>query len=268
MADEQAEPSPFQDVGRMFPGDVQPCCVEPGTTVTEALLLMTANRYSQLPVVSRGQIRGVFSFWSLARHLTDSPTLAPHQLAVEDVMEQLPTVTVQDSVDLVLEHLSRHDAVLVVSPHGLQAVGTPIDALNYFSRLARPFVLLQEIELALRSLIDACVNQVELQHCVDRALSKKYQDRVPPSTLHEMTMEELRSIVTTKDNWAYFDGVLGSNRDLVSSKLEKIRKIRNDVFHFRKPTSIRDHETLVATRNWLFDKDRTLREFRHGEASP
>ena len=43
-------------------------------------------------------------------------------LPVEDVMEQLPTVTVDDNLDTVLEQLERHDAVLVSSPHGLQAV--------------------------------------------------------------------------------------------------------------------------------------------------
>ncbi|MGE3834542.1 MAG: CBS domain-containing protein [Acidimicrobiia bacterium] len=260
--------SPFHDVGSIFPGDVELCSVAPSTTVTEALRLMAPNRYSQVPVIENGRVRGVFSLWSLAHHLLGSPNLAPNDLAVEDVMERLPVVTVEDPLDLVLEHLNRHDAVLVESPHGIQAIATGTDVLNYFYRIARPFVLLQEIELALRGLIEACVSEAELAQCIDRALRKKYEGRGdPPERLREMTFEDYRSIVSAKDNWHFFDGVLGRNRELVASKLEQIRRIRNDVFHFRDPVSVIDHETLAGTRYWLFDKATALRaRRREGEA--
>ncbi len=264
MVDAHAEPNPFQDVGSIFPGDVELVCIEPYTPVADALRLMASHRYSQLPVIFGGRVRGVFSMWSLVHHLIDSPGLAPQDLTVEDIMEQLPSVTVQDSLEQVLEYLNQHDAVLVESPHGIQAVATSTDVLNYFYRVARPFVLLQEIELALRSLIDACVSDAQLQECVERALGKKYEsdNRVLPSRLDEMTFEEYRTIISARGNWKHFDGVLGRSRELVASKLERIREIRNHVFHFRGQISVIDHQTLVATRNWLFDKDRSRRESR------
>lgn len=260
--DDRAHSSAFHDVGRIFPADVELCWVEPSTTVTEALRLMAPKRFSQVPVIVNGRVRGVFSLWSLAQQLLASPDLAPHDLAVEDVMERLPSVTVDDPLDLVLEHLNRHDAVVVESPHGVQAIATGTDVLNYFYRIARPYVLLQEIELALRALIDACVTEVELRQCIDRALRKKYeaQKREPPSRLRDMTFEDYRSIVGAKDNWDFFKGVLGQNRELAASKLEQVRRIRNDVFHFRDPVSVVDHETLAAARHWLFDKARSMQE--------
>lgn len=169
-------------------------------------------------------------------------------------------VTVDDPLDVVLEHLNRHDAVLVGSPHGPQAIATATDVLNYFYGIARPFVLLQEIELALRGLIDACVTEPELQQCIDRALRSKYQPRQPPARLHDMTFEDYRTIVSAKDNWRFFEGVLGRHRAVVESKLEQVRRIRNDVFHFRDSVSVIDHETLAATRYWLFDKALSLRD--------
>jgi hypothetical protein len=178
-------------------------------------------------------------------------------------MESLPVVTVDDSLDLVLEHLDRHDAVLVESPHGVQAIATGTDVLNYFYRIARPFVLLQEIELALRALIEVSVSDAELGQCIEHALSKKYEGRGElPAQLRDMTFEEYRSIVSAKENWGFFDGVLGRNRELVASKLEQIRRIRNDVFHFRDPVSVFDYETLAAARYWLFDKVMALRDRR------
>lgn len=132
--------------------------------------------------------------------------------------------------------------------------------LNYFYRVARPFVLLQEIELALRGLIETCVSESQLRECVERALRKKYEGRgEPPWQLRDMTFDEYRNIVSAKGNWEFFEGVLGRNRELVASKLEQVRKIRNDIFHFRDSVSVVDHQTLAAARNWLFDKALALR---------
>jgi hypothetical protein len=76
MNDDASNGSPFHDVGSIFPGDIDLVSVEPSTTVAEALRLMAPNRYSQVPVIGDGRVRGVFSLWSLAHHLMDFPTLA------------------------------------------------------------------------------------------------------------------------------------------------------------------------------------------------
>ena len=75
-------------------------------SVADALRLMAPNRYYQVTVVADGRVRGVFSLWSLIYQLLAAPDLSPLDLAVEDVMESIPTVTVDDPLDLVLdEHL-------------------------------------------------------------------------------------------------------------------------------------------------------------------
>jgi CBS domain-containing protein len=221
---------------------------------------MRTHRYSQLPVLEDGRLRGIFSLWSLAQQVLDSPKLPVHDLAVEDLMEQLPAVTVDDALDEVLDHLNRSDAVVVRSPHGLQAIATATDALNYFARVARPFVLLQEIELSLRALIGACVSGEQLDGCIERALKSKYEhaSRPLPRELTNMTLEDYRTLVTARSNWEFFEGSIGRNRDLVANKLERIVKIRNSVFHFREPVSVADHQTLAGMRNWLLDKARSL----------
>jgi len=262
MVDAHAEPNPFQDVGSLFPGDVEPVCLELDASVMDALRLMASHRYSQLPIISDGQVRGIFSMWSLTQHLIDSPEIKLQNLTVEDVMDQpLPSVTVEHSLDQVLGYLDQHDAVLVQSPHGIQAVATSTDALNYFRRVAEPFVVLQEIELGLRSLIDACVSDTQLQECVERALSKKYESgKIPlPSGLDKMSFEDYSTMITARDNWEYFAWVFGKNRALFQSRLQLVRKIRNHVMHFRE-ISVNDHQSLLSTRNWLLAKDRARKE--------
>jgi CBS domain-containing protein len=269
MKDNSSSESPFHDVGSVFPDDIGLVQVEPSTTVSEALQLMAPKRYSQVPVIRNGTVCGVFSLWSLAQHLMDFPNLLPQDLDVGDIMEQLPEVTVNDALDQLLEHLNRHDAVLVNSPHGPQAIATGTDVLNYFYNVARPFVLLQEIELSLRYLIEACITGADLQACIERALGWKYKDSKEelPTTLSEMTFEDYRSIVTAKGNWEFFRGVLGANKDLAGAKLKQIRKIRNDIFHFRDSITVRDHQALTTNRDWLFEKTEAFKDRQKTEAA-
>jgi hypothetical protein len=171
-------------------------------------------------------------------------------------MEQLPKVTVKESLHSILALLERHDALLVDSPHGLQAVATSTDVLRYFYQVARPFILLQEIELALRNLIDLCAPGESLMKCINMALAKSYEARkwTLPTSLKELSFEEYRAIITCSANWPVFEGVLGHNRDLVSAKLERLRDIRNEVFHFRSDISLLDHQHLTTSRDWLLGK--------------
>lgn len=258
----------FHEVGKLFPEEVSPVTVTPETTVRQALRLMQANRYSQLPVVSDGELRGIFSLWSLARLVeqVSSSKLDPLDIPVEDAMEWVPTVTVHDTLDSVMSRLEEHETLVVNSPHGIQAVATPVDVLRYFYRIAKPFVLIQEIELSLRALISVCARGSELDACIDRSLRAKYESwkKPVPRTLEDMTFEDYRSIITSKDNWPVFEGTLGQNRLLAASKLERIRDLRNAVFHFRDELSVLDYQTLVAERNWLLDKTRHA-ALRRGE---
>ncbi len=252
--------SHFHDVGSVFPGEVNVVSVAPETPAGDALRLMLEKRFSQLPVVENGEVLGVFSLWSLTQHLVLSPGIKVEavlkDMEVGDLMEQLPRITVKESLYSILHLLDRNDAVLVDSPHGLQAVATPSDVLRYFYKVARPFILLQEIELALRNLIEICAPNEELTTCIDRALAKSYQarNRPVPATLFEMTFEDYRTIITCSANWPVFEGLLGHNRDLVSAKLERLREIRNEVFHFRSDISLLDHQHLTTSRDWLLGK--------------
>lgn len=161
------EDRPFHEVGNLFPGETHVEWIPPDTSVSEALRIMLEKRYSQLPVIENGIVRGVFSLWSLAHLIATVPALHTQDLLVEDVMETLPSVTVTDSLHSVLSSLEQHEALLVDSPHGLQAIITSFDVLHYFYRVARPFILLQEIELALRSLIELCAPGPKLKECID-----------------------------------------------------------------------------------------------------
>lgn len=173
------EESPFHEVGNLFPDDTTPPqTVEGDTPVGEALRVMLERRYSQLPVVENDVVLGMFSLWSVARHLEQMPDIAIQDLPVRDVMDgEAASASVRDSPGSLLHLLEEHEAALVSSPHGLQAIVTPSDALLYFYRVAHPFVLLQEIGLALRYLIEACVTGETLTQAIEAALKGRYESQ-------------------------------------------------------------------------------------------
>lgn len=89
--------------------------------------------------------------------------------------------------------------------------------------------------MGLRGIIHICAPGGQLTECINRALTKAYQGKggIAPEKLEEMGFEDYRSIIICGQNWPLFEIVLGHNRDLISAKLERLRVIRNDVFHFR-----------------------------------
>jgi CBS domain-containing protein len=254
--------SPIHEVGNIFPGEVSIVTIPPETMVGKALGMMIEKRFSQLPVVEDGEVIGVFSLWSLAHHLTMSRSLRVQKeflnLEVGELLEQLPRVNVTDGIDSVLSLLEQKDALILNSPHGPQAVVTATDILSYFYKIARPYIMLLAIELALRDLINRCAPGDKLGGCIARALTRHYQgrDMVVPTSLEEMSFEDYRAIITCVSNWPMFEALFGRNRDFVSARLESIRNIRNRIFHFRSDISFLEHNDLVSARDWLLHKSK------------
>ncbi len=253
---ESEEFGPFHQVGNIFPGETSVETVEPGTPALRALRIMLERGYSQLPVLDEERVLGVFSLWTFARSVGTTPELNLRKLEVQDAMEQVPNVTVMDGIDHVRSALERSEAVLVTSPHGLQAIATAWDLFDYFYRVARPFILLQEIEMSLRDLIHRSAPGGKLAKCIEVSIAQKYeaQAKETPTRLQDMSFEDHIMIIVSHSNWPLFQGVLGANRELFKIKLQQIREIRNKVFHFREDISVLEYATLAWTRDWLFGK--------------
>ena len=69
-----------------------------------------------------------------------------------------------------------------------------------------------------------------------------------------MSFEDYRSIISRRDNWRFFEDILGTVRKRVSGQLSRVRAIRNDLFHLKRALTIDDHETISNFRNWLLNK--------------
>jgi CBS domain-containing protein len=252
----------FFRVARLIPHTQDVVTIPPGTKVRDALTIMDRNGFSQLPVVAGSMVIGVLTHRSLAQNLhtirrQDDPLEAP----VDDLLEDLTFVRASDDVGRILGDLDRDGAVLVGDEENLVALATTTDVIEFFWQAARPFILLQDIELAVRDLMRiACNSTEELAARIATALPGPNSTR---RNLAELTLGEIVGVLTNGENFGQcFTQTFGPNRTLVLGHLEAVREIRNQVVHFRDDVSVEQLSTLVSTRQWLLRKIKTVRSGR------
>jgi len=247
----------FHMVNRMLPEEQDVLSVSPETSARAAIALMQKHGYAQLPVKEASTVLGIFTYRAFAleaAQITDS-RLDVASLPVEEFLEhETPPAYARltDEFTSLIDVLNRRDSVIVSGPEELVAIVTPMDVLRYLHSVANAFVLIEEIEVALRSLLAASMHDRELfERCVGNALSVKYKDRELPGRLEEMTFDDYIGLLRDGRNWDHFKPVFGGTRDRTRAKLEPVRDLRNVIFHFRREISVEDHELLAARRNWL-----------------
>jgi predicted transcriptional regulator len=252
----------FHRINRIIPQHQKLLVVGPGHRVRDAIALMRQHGYSQVPVVEKDLVLGVFSFRSFAREAANATLeeltrqrCAPGDLPVDEFLEQFEFARVTEEMSDVFDAMDRDNGVLIGTPERLVGILTPMDFLRYLYRVASPFVMVSEIELALRALMRIALTGEQLHAASKRCLSSVYggEDKVP-SSLEEMTFENYHSLVSHGENWAQLEPVFGGTRTRASAKLREIRAIRNDLFHFKREITLEDHQALGDHRNWLLSK--------------
>jgi predicted transcriptional regulator len=266
----------FHRINRIIPANQSLLTVRPGCRARVAVALMRQHGYSQVPVVEDGEVLGVFSFRSFARNAAaatleewEKQKCAPGDLPVDDCLEQFEFARVTGEMASVFDAMDRDNGVLIGAPERLLGILTPMDFLRYLYQVASPFVMVSEIELAIRALIHAAMSDEEIVEAAKRCLSTGYRsaDRVPTS-LEDMTFDDYQSLISNGDNWVRFDPVIGGTRTRASGKLKEIAAIRNALFHFKREITLQDHQALADHRNWLLNKIKQAEGHRDGEVRP
>lgn len=260
----------FHMVNRLLPEGQRVCSVPPETPAREALALMRHHGYSQVPVRQGNSVLGIFSYRAFALESAEisDPKVNVASLPVEEFLDhEKPTFAqLSDEFRGLIDVLDQRDCVLVSGPENLIAILTPMDVLRYLHSVANAFVLIEEIELTLRTLIRAATSGPgTFQTCVERALSQKYEERELPTTPEDLTFDEYIALLRDGRNWPHFEPIFGGTRERIRARLEPIRGLRNDIFHFRRELSVEDHERLTTCRDWALRCVRKL-EARHGGA--
>jgi CBS domain-containing protein len=255
-------PSPreFLRVAKVVPADQEILSVLPGTKVREALDLMDERGFSQLPVVVGGTVIGVFSYRSLAHGLRAIRSQDdPLELPIDELLEDLVFARPAASLSEVLDWIERDGAILLGDDDNLIAVATASDVARFLWETTYPFILIRDIELAVRDLMRrACRSESELQQSIDGVLP--HPEDKDGKMLEDLTLGQLIRVLLDSANFdQYFHRTFGRSSYLVESKLDRARIIRNSVFHFVGDVPAEEMRRLYTTWRWLERKALTAK---------
>jgi predicted transcriptional regulator len=213
--------------------------------VDKAIELMLKNEFSQLPVMKGDKMVGVISYESLAKTVfsySEAKSKLPSKLRVRDFMEKVSKIfNTEEDVIALLDRLAEKSFVFVSKRDRVTDIITSFDALKFFRACGEDFLILNDIEIILRKIIadkfDASSFAEESKSC----LKKK------PKTVNDIEFSEYDCFIEEK--WADFKDIL-LTKDFFEH-LDKVRRIRNDVCHFKNQLGSSNREYLLNILKWL-----------------
>lgn len=236
----------------VIPRDQRVIMVDRSDTVSNALGIMMRYSYSQLPVMKGRRVLGMFSYRSLATRLESQ---FPQDLRVEDFCDKPQFCRVNEDVEEVIAKLNKYDAVIVGDIENLKGIVTAADVLEFLNNQTVAFVLLQEIETTLRELLRLIVAS-ELIGDLSAILARQPSGASikAPVSYEDLNFGDYVTIISdgrTYERFAMMNDAFGPDRKHVSKRLNRIRELRNDAFHFKRTLTTDDRDELAEARDWL-----------------
>jgi predicted transcriptional regulator len=214
---------PTHRISKLAAANNAPVYVSPDSPLREALTIMLARGFSQLPVMtSPREVKGAVSWQSIGAHLG----MGKAGQRARDVMEPHHEVRHESSIFQVIPLIVANDYVLVRGPsNAITGIVTASDLSLQFLQLSEPFLLLSEIENQIRELIAHRFDVTELAATKDPNDSSRSIEHVS-----DLTFGEYIRLLENTDNWAKSN--LPLDRNVFCKQLGDVRDIRNDVMHF------------------------------------
>jgi hypothetical protein len=279
-------PGPFGPAKALLPQDQDVLFIEHSTPVFDAIDRMKDTGYSQLPVQQNNRVIGVFSWRSFGKRVSDlrSATVKTADLCARDCMEPSRFIGPEVYIDTETDW-GDIDYVLVGAPEGLIGILCVADVFGRLNDFAEAFVLLYEIEHEVRDLIAEVVDEARLCQLIagigqptEAKIPKSLSDWIAtapnkdvlgpmlerlakpagrvPTALAELSFDQYRNIITSRDNWSLFASAFASMREIVDADFKEVTQLRNTVFHFRRGITPKDTDRLRRFRDGLrYDRE-------------
>ena len=206
--------------------------------IESAATLMQLYKFSHIPVF-RGdkpllcKLAGVVTWQSIARARLgqqDEPTLA-------EALTELPVINRDEELFAVIPRIMEAEAALVHHQDQVDGIVTTYDLSKLLASRLEPFLIFNEIEIHLRTLVGRLGTERELR-----------QDSEPSESTGTGADLMIRQCITKLDsaeNWSQL--ALDQDRAIVVQELEIMRAARNAVMHGRRleVEGISQHRNLL-----------------------
>jgi CBS domain-containing protein len=193
-------------------------------TLKKAVTMMLQSDYSQLPIMhGEREVKGMISWKSIASRYAIGGECCKVQHCREDAQVVDGNGTLFDAIPTIV----KHGYVLVRNPQDRKITGivTASDLSLQFQQLAEPFLLLREIELHIRQLLQDKVLPEDLDW-----LGSADTTAPKPNSISDLSFGGYIRLVQRPQVWQRL--ALNIDQASLTKQLEDVRQIRNDVMHF------------------------------------
>lgn len=232
-------------------------------SLEKAVKLMLQKQYSQLPVVKKDKVIGVISYESITNTLNDlveKKLSSGSKYRIEDLVEKVQHIfSIEDDVLGLLNQLAEKSYVLVKNGNRVTDIITSFDALQFFRSCSEDFLVLNDIENILRTIIDEMFDPHSFEQATEKIFAYK---KKTIKKITDMDFCEYTTFIST--NWNRFDDILW-DKDIFLNHMENIRLFRNRICHFKCPLEQEEKACLRNVLVWLKNKDenRTRQSLPH-----
>ena len=229
-----------------------PVMVSARATIQTALEIMFDYKFSQLPVESDGRISGAVSFRSISRVLKSFDDTGISEQTVGIAVEDPTFVEPDRDIYDLFRTLAEDDYVLVGSPENLEGIMTRYDVFFFLEDQVRPFLLIGDIETALRQLFADAFEDVDYQ------IKETFTDRGdhngsydPPERLDQFNYWEYQTFIAA--NWDTLGEFFNADKSFVVGMIEDLQRIRHALFHFREGAENVDQDLIELTHKQVLE---------------
>lgn len=216
--------------------------IERNSDLARARALMLRHDYSQLGVMAGPhRLIGAVSWESMARAAIRNP-----DFTLRDATVTTRPVAPDDDLIALIPTIIEQGFVFVAKPdHSLGGIVTTADLSSQFGTVAKPFLLIGEIERRLRRVLSTHFQPGELASVRDPADSAR-----TVKSVSDLTLGEIARCIEKEKNWQRLSWPV--DRTEFINALGEVREIRNDVMHFSPdPLTMGQDEILHNFVRWL-----------------
>ena len=239
-----APTDPTFRIGRLPAANKKLVVVNQNDSLTKAITLMLEHDFSQLPVMQgEREVKGMITWKSIGSRFAFGCKCD----LVSDCREDAQVVNSDRTLFGAIPTIVEHGYVLVRDRVDKKITGivTASDLSLEFQLLSEPFLLLREIELHVRRLLAGKIGGEDFD-----TLAIDAPPMPTPKNIAELTFGQYVRLVQHPKIWPKLN--LRVDPGVLTSLLEEVRLIRNDVMHFDPDPMTGDElDKLKQTVNFM-----------------
>lgn len=241
----EAKPDPTYRIGKLRSANTVPVSVNPNQTIKEAVTIMLANDFSQLPVmVGEREVKGVVSWTSVAQGLALGGKF--NDTEVRKCMDQAKIVSADISLfDAINDIVSSQYVLVQDTNRKICGIVTTSDLSLQFHQMTEPFLLLGEVENHIRNtIVERGRFPKELLRQFGNPSDSKQIDGVS-----DLSFAEYIRLLENENCWKSMK--MPVDRRIFVRSLDNVRRIRNEVMHF-DPDGVSDDDLQALRKFTVF----------------